>query len=309
LPLPNEKLKMADFAFRIRLSMAKDAWKQACKAGKVTSEDALNPAYKDGFVVGSIAAHHFLAGYKPKQLTQLLLSQLPATPWTVLRGMYEEIWARSYQMGWGASRRDDPVFKEAFFCGMENTFGTVRLIEKIQKRAEKPGMASSSRNAHVKKILTAVLAALILAVLWLIQDNFRFVQSRPKHFSISDIEALGLGFKFAKEPTTADGKTRIWTFDWDVPGPLPVQVQIHANPTKDELMAAAAAVFHEAMYLDDKQAQDNAENATPTPTPLITLNQTPSATPEAGPSSPSANKESKRTQQLTKKHRGDQLSR
>ncbi len=112
-------MKMADFVSGIFLNMAEDVWKQACKAGTVKPEDVLNPVYKDGFVVGAFAAHHFLSGYKPKQLTQLLLSTPPATPWMVLRDMHEEIWERSHEMGWGGPSRNDPVFKQAFFWGME----------------------------------------------------------------------------------------------------------------------------------------------------------------------------------------------
>ncbi len=55
-------MKMADFVDGVLLNMAKNDWKRACKSGTVTPEDARNPVYEDGFIVGAFAATQFLSG-------------------------------------------------------------------------------------------------------------------------------------------------------------------------------------------------------------------------------------------------------
>jgi hypothetical protein len=128
---------MADFAAGAILSMAKSDWKRACKAGIVAPGDTRNPIYEDGFVVGAYAATHFLSGYRPKELTQFLLSR-PHLPLSMtLQAISEELWERSRELGWGGPSRNDPIFKEAFFLGTENTFTTSPPIRKLLRGAER----------------------------------------------------------------------------------------------------------------------------------------------------------------------------
>lgn len=128
-------MKMADFVDGVLLNMAKNDWKRACKSGTVTPEDARNPVYEDGFIVGAFAATQFLSGYRPKQLTQFLLSQPNIPVSMMLQGISEELWERSRELGLGGPNRNEAVFQQAFFLGTENTFITSRPIAKLLKRA------------------------------------------------------------------------------------------------------------------------------------------------------------------------------
>ena len=76
----------------------------------------------------------------------------------------------------------------------------------------------------MKKLLITFFLALGLGALWLVQDKFPFLQLRPKHYSVAEIEAAGLRLKFSKEISDRDGKNPGWRFELEPPGPMPLAV-------------------------------------------------------------------------------------
>lgn len=130
----------------INFALAFTFWKEACKAGIVSTENAANNIYLKGFVLGVVSLNVFCYNIGIKQWKELLLQQcenfayrivraaIADMIWTIFNesGMAETVWTDFSEVGFGSP--SDPLFRQGFHTGVEVAISNDRYYKKLTRK-------------------------------------------------------------------------------------------------------------------------------------------------------------------------------